>query len=136
MVRRYFQRNGLNQDRGIADGLRQVEPKNIQPCGHVERRRTAPESKHLGDIPAARAFFNTSWPSLIPRRGPAKGGQAVGGSKDMDPVAVWSRDDLVPVGFNGYRIREFALGGGGSRWAGTHPLRQRVVGWGHFAALK
>ena len=28
----------------------------------------------------------------------------VGGSKDMDSAAAWSRDDLVPVGFIGYRI--------------------------------
>ena len=28
----------------------------------------------------------------------------VGGSKDMDSAGAWSRDDLVPVGFIGYRI--------------------------------
>ena len=28
----------------------------------------------------------------------------------MDPVAAWSRDDLVPVGFIGYAIDELALG--------------------------
>ena len=34
----------------------------------------------------------------------------VGGSKDMAPAAAWSRDDLVPVGFSGHGIDEFALG--------------------------
>ena len=44
----------------------------------------------------------------VVRRGSA-GGQAIGGSKDKDSVAVWSRDDLVPVGFCGYRLHEYAL---------------------------
>ena len=39
-------------------------------CGHIERRRAAPESKYLGQTPAARRRT----PAEIPR--PAAGGQA------------------------------------------------------------
>ena len=35
--------------------------------------------------------------------------EVVGGSNNIENTAVWSRDDLVPVGFSGYRIDEFAL---------------------------
>ena len=42
------------------------------------------------------------------RHAPSPDG-VVGGSKSIERTAVWSRDDLVPVGLSGYRTEEYAL---------------------------